>query len=118
MEHPDPRPVEIPAGLERPLSIQEEIQRFLGMELMRRDMERGDTVEESFEEFDDLDEDEPDPEIMTPYVVMEDDVGENDVYHVKEDEEGPAPESENEEGPSEATHGAPAVESPPTPPGE
>lgn len=52
-ELPDPRPVELPVGFERPESIQEMIRRFVTDPAIRRELEANDV--ESFDEADDLD---------------------------------------------------------------
>lgn len=57
---PDPRPVEWPTGLSRPPSLQDEIKRFVRMELSRQAADQG---VESFEEADDFDLDE-DPDVV------------------------------------------------------
>lgn len=66
-ELPDPRPVEWPVGVSRPLSIQEEIQRFVRVEMSRRAQEHG---MESFEEADDFDVEEED-DWQSPYQLTE-----------------------------------------------
>lgn len=62
-EVPDPRPVDIPAGMRRPLSLKEQIQQAIRNELSRRAAEDG---EETFEEADDFEVDE-DGEPVSPY---------------------------------------------------
>lgn len=66
-EIPDTTPVAIPAGWERPLSLHEQIKRFIRTELSSQAELQG---EESFEEAEDFDVDEePDP--VSPYEVPE-----------------------------------------------
>lgn len=66
-EVPDPRPVEWPANLKRPLTLQEEIQRFVRVEMSQRAAEHG---MESFEEADDFDVGDED-EWQSPYEMTE-----------------------------------------------
>lgn len=66
-EIPDPRPLEMPAGMSRPATIEEQIQRYVRGALSRMASEQG---AETFEEADDLnvDDDEAD-DFLTPYEV-------------------------------------------------
>lgn len=64
-EIPDPTPVEVP--LFRPLSIHEEMKRFIRSEMSRQAAEAG---QESFEEADDFDVGDDD-EIVSPYEMVE-----------------------------------------------
>lgn len=64
-EIPDPNPLEVP--LFRPLSIHEEIKRFVRSEMSRQAQEQG---QESFEEADDFDVGDDD-EIQSPYEMVE-----------------------------------------------
>lgn len=66
-EDPDQRPVDWPLNLKRPLTIQEEIQRFVRVEMSQRAQEHG---HESFEEADDFDVEDED-EWQSPYELME-----------------------------------------------
>lgn len=66
-EIPDPRPVSVPAGFQRPLSLQEEIKRFVRSELSRQAEDAG---QESFEEADDFEVDE-DPDPLSPYELQD-----------------------------------------------
>lgn len=66
-ECPDPRPVSVPHGWARPLSLHEEIKRFVRSELSRA---AADQEAETFEESDDF-EVEDDPEWVSPYEVPE-----------------------------------------------
>ena len=111
-EKQDPTPVELPAGLERPLSIQEEIRRHLAefMALGRAQEEAG--GEETFEEFNDLEEEDPEPEPDTPYIAMEPDEGGEPSYRL----EGDAPEQNS--GDSIPPEREPTAGSAPTPPDE
>lgn len=66
-EIPDTRPVAVPHNWDRPLSLHEEIKRFVRIELSRTAEMQG---QESFEEADDFDVDEePDP--LSPYELQE-----------------------------------------------
>lgn len=67
-EVPDPTPVSVPAGLSRPLSLQEEIKRFMRSEQMRIAAEAEGL--ETFEEADDFDVDE-DPDPLSAYELPE-----------------------------------------------
>lgn len=62
-EVPDGRPVSVPHNWQRPLSLHEEIKRFVRQELSARAADEG---EESFEEADDFEVDE-DPDLFSPY---------------------------------------------------
>lgn len=64
VEYPDPTPVQIPVGFERPESIQETIRRLVRDPAMRADLENADA--ETFEEADDFDIPD-DLEVHTPY---------------------------------------------------
>jgi len=66
-EIPDTRPVAVPHGWERPLSLTDQIRRMVRGELSRQAAEDGD---ETFEEADDFDVDE-DPEPFSAYEVPE-----------------------------------------------
>lgn len=66
-EIPDPTPMEVPHDWKRPLSLHEEIRRFVRSELSRQAEAQG---EESFEEADDFDVDE-DPDPLSPYEIPE-----------------------------------------------
>lgn len=66
-EIPDPRQIEMPAGMSRPLTIEEQIQRYVRDHLSRAAVENG---TESFEESDDLEwEDSDADDFLTPYEV-------------------------------------------------
>lgn len=66
-EIPDPRPVAVPAGMRRPLTIQEEIKRAIRAEMSQVAADQG---FETFEEADDFEVDE-DPELSSPYEIVE-----------------------------------------------
>lgn len=66
-EIPDPRPVAVPVGYRRPLTLQEEIKRFVRAELSQ--VAQAHELE-TFEEADDFDVDE-DPELISPYEIPE-----------------------------------------------
>lgn len=65
---PDPTPLEVPLNLRRPLSIQDEIRRFVRIELSRKAEELG---TESFEESDDFDIDDDEGDFASPYELTE-----------------------------------------------
>lgn len=66
-EIPDSRPLEMPAGLSRPPTIEEQIQRYVRGALSRMASEQG---AETFEEADDLDDwDDDADDFLTPYEV-------------------------------------------------
>ncbi len=66
-EHPDPTPVELPAGYSHPLPLRDEMRRFIRDELSNAAASAG---EESFEESDDFDCGEDD-EVLSPYELTE-----------------------------------------------
>lgn len=63
-ERPDPRPMELPVGFERPESIQDLIKRLVTDQRIREELETSDV--ESFEEADDFDV-EDDVPVNSPY---------------------------------------------------
>lgn len=65
---PDPRPVEVPAGLGRPLSLHDEIKRFVRMELSRAAQAQ---ALETFEENDDFDVEDEEELPLSDYEVRE-----------------------------------------------
>lgn len=66
-EIPDPTPLEMPAGISRPLTIEEQIQRYVRGHLSRMAADQG---QETFEEADDFELADEDPEdFLTPYEV-------------------------------------------------
>lgn len=58
----------LPAGWDRPLTLEEQIQKFVRVELARR---AADTGFETFEEADDFDVSDEDGEFHSPYEVLE-----------------------------------------------
>lgn len=66
-EIPDPTPVEVPLNLRRPLSLQDEMRRFIRTELSQQASAKGD---ESFEEADDFEVDDEE-EFITQYELTE-----------------------------------------------
>jgi len=66
-EVPDPIPVAVPHNWARPLSLAEQIQRFVRTELSARAAQ---TEQETFEEADDFDVDE-DPDPLSQYEIPE-----------------------------------------------
>lgn len=68
-EIPDPRPVEVPTGLRTRPTLQEEIKRYIRVEMSNRARDEG---HESFEEADDFDvDDDVDGVFETQYTVNE-----------------------------------------------
>lgn len=67
-ELPNPVPISVPGRLERPLTLQEQIQRLMRIELSRQASVQGN---ETFDEANDLDPDEDESD-DTAYTVMED----------------------------------------------
>lgn len=65
---PDPRPVEVPVGFQRPPTLQEEIRRFIRVEMSQRAQSQ---ELESFEEADDFEIDDEVEEFTSAYEVME-----------------------------------------------
>jgi len=68
-EHPDPTPVEIPGKCQMPLSLRDDMRRFIREELTKQALK--DTEIESFEESNDFEIENPEDEIITPYTVHE-----------------------------------------------
>lgn len=64
----DHTPIEIPGNSQRPLSLKEEMQRYVRLELSRNVSAAG---EESFEEADDFEINDEDPDLTSPYTVNE-----------------------------------------------
>lgn len=108
---PDPRPVEVPIAFQRPLSLQDEIKRFVRLELSKRAAAQ---ELESFEEADDFDVDDEDPLPVTPYEVreMSPEAGDDDADPPKVDVK-PGHQSDQVSAPggdsSKPAPGAPAV---------
>lgn len=67
-EIPDPRPMAVPFGWDRPLTLAEQIKRMVRVELSR---EAAANELESFEEADDFDVDEDMPEFTSAYEVRD-----------------------------------------------
>lgn len=67
-ETPDSRPIELPVGGPPPLTLREEMMRFIRMELSKSAEQKG---EETFEEFDDFSIDDEEPDLTSPYTVTE-----------------------------------------------
>lgn len=67
-EIPDPTPVSVPANWQRPLSLHEEIKRFVRVEMSRQAADQG---EETFEEADDFDVDDDEVDPASPYEFRE-----------------------------------------------
>lgn len=76
-----------------------------------------DHPDESFEEFDDLEEEDPEPDWPTPYVVAEPDEGDLESYRVPEEADAPTPVEGDSEAPADPGAGpdpSPEVEQGPT----
>jgi len=98
----DDRPIFVP-GHVRPLSITEQIQRLMRVELSRQAMEQG---EETFQEADDLEPDD-DPDDLSRYQQMEPDPGIVALGRKESldgDEDNANPEAIDEEEPQEGIH--------------
>ena len=67
-EQPDPTPVHIPGKAEKPLSLREEMRRFVREELSKQ-VQKEDYG--SFDEEDDFEEENPDLDMLSPYTVHE-----------------------------------------------
>jgi len=67
-ETPDPSPVHVPGKSDRPLSLREEMRRFVREELSKQaqQLEAG-----TFDDEDDFSETDPDPDLTSPYTVTE-----------------------------------------------
>jgi len=91
-EKPDLTPVEWPLNLTRPLSLQDEIKRFVRSEMSMRAAEHG---FESFEESDDFDVDDEDGNLASPYELteMQEEAGFEAPIDVKAPPAAPAPAS-------------------------
>ena len=107
-EYNDGKKIEIPAHMQRPLTLQEEIQRFVVGTLSHVMDQRG---EGTFEEEDDFEDDEPD-NLMSGYEVIEmyDDLGEP----LGEDPPPRVSAATSEDGPSEGND--PPPDQPPAEP--
>lgn len=64
----DQRPMEVPLGYERPLTLQEEIRRMIAVETSRAAEDAG---LESFEEADDFDVPDGEDDFVSPYEIKE-----------------------------------------------
>lgn len=64
-EHPDPKPVAIPAGFRRPPTLAEQVARLVRSERFNR--EAAEAGFETFEEADDFDIDDDPPDPSTPF---------------------------------------------------
>lgn len=67
-EVPDGRPVQVPHNWQRPLSLQEEIKRFVRVQLSQQ---AADLEAETFEEADDFDVADEEPDPLSPYEIPE-----------------------------------------------
>lgn len=91
---PDPRPVEWPTELKRPLSMADEIKRYVRLELSRRAEAVG---VETFEDADDFEVDDDDLVLSSPYELEEEQIG-KDASDLAKPE--PPPPAKQPEGPS------------------
>lgn len=99
-EVPDPTPIHIP-GMQKPLSIREEMQRFIREEISRQAVQE--VQAGSFEEEDDFEEEDEAQDLLTGYSVIE--------LHPQANDYALLPEAEGENGSEDAP------ESPETAPG-
>lgn len=99
-EKPDPTPVEL--GIPRPLSLQDEMRRFIREEIISRDME-GKPI--TMEEEDDFDVDE-DPDLTSDYELsdMQEEEG-IEGYSLDDEEAPPSPSKPEPPAPEEPTEG-------------
>ena len=67
-ERPDQTPVEIPLGKQQPPSLKEQMMQFVRAEIAK---ERNDNNLETFEDFDNFDVEDEDPDLTSPYTVVE-----------------------------------------------
>jgi hypothetical protein len=67
-EKPDPTPVEGITARERPLTLREEMQRFIRNEASQYAQEHG---QDSFDEFDDFSIDDAEPDLTSPYTLAD-----------------------------------------------
>lgn len=67
-EVPDPTPIEVPSWHSRPLTLREEMQRFIREEASRV---AGDNGLDTFEDFDDFSDDSGEPDLTTPYTLAD-----------------------------------------------
>lgn len=106
-ELPDPTPVEKPTGLKLPLSLHDEIRRFVRFELSHQAAVQG---VESFEEADDFDVEEEEPELVSPYEVVDlvPEPGDRDASDLRKPEPAPPPAKPVDAGPRKAGDGASA----------
>jgi len=105
-EIPDDTPVEIPGKCHEPLTLREDMKRFIREEISKQAV---DNEAESFEEANDFDIGDDETPIETQYTVQELVAEPETVDYIPDDTEAPADGAEGAEG-SEAT------ETPATPP--
>lgn len=67
-ETPDPEPIHVPGMSDRPLTLREEMRRFVRQELSQQAAEQG---AGSFQDEDDFSEDEFEPDLISQYTVNE-----------------------------------------------
>lgn len=103
---PDPTPVEVPLKLRRPLSLQDEIKRFVRSELSQRAEDEG---YESFEESDDFDIDDDEGEFASPYEFQEmtPEAGDRDASNLRTPEPPAKPSEPPEKAAGAASTAAP-----------
>lgn len=107
----DPVPVEIPLSNQRPPSLKEEMMRYIRQEISNQARDKG---HETFEEFDDFSDDEPEMALPpSPYTVQMEDVP-GGAYLYPEDEkaaEGLSGAPEASTMPPESPHDEPGLAS-------
>lgn len=89
-EQPDPTPVHIPGKSDAPLTLRDEMRRFIRDELSKQVREESGAG--TFEEEDDFEEDDPSADLLSPYTVIELPDDEATGYIVQEDPETPPAE--------------------------
>lgn len=106
-ETPDPTPVEIPVSCERPLTLRDEMRRFINSELSIQAQEHG---AETFEESNDFDVDDIEQDLTSQYTVSElvpePEMPKDDLDGSPTQEDAQATSQEAEEPLSSASNGA------------
>lgn len=101
-EKPDPTPVELPVGKTVPLTLREEMMRFIRNEISQQAIQ---AQTESFEDFDDLDVDDEEPDLTSPYTVTElrDEEGAYLLEPTEPEESSPEPDTPSPSPPGESS---------------
>ena len=110
-ETPDPTPVEIPGKCQVPLSLREDMRRFIREELSKQVAEQ--TEAETFEESNDFDVNDTEAEITTQYTVLE--LAPEPEQPLDDLEGTPSPEDRVPEAPEAAGETQPKAEASTTP---